>query len=91
MARREVSQARPGSAIADFCWRHERRFPRGRPDEVIGRVCATIAMSDHIGLLLTKRTARMAEYFAKQSPAHCAAMAIETLVWDLAPNARNRI
>ena len=31
-------------------------------------MCATIALSDHIGLLLTKRTARMARYFAAQSP-----------------------
>jgi hypothetical protein len=34
-------------------------FHEERPDEIIGRVCATIAMSDHIGLLLTKRTPRM--------------------------------
>jgi protein gp37 len=39
-----------------------------RPTAVIDRVCATIALSDHIGLLLTKRTRRMAEYFAAQSP-----------------------
>jgi protein gp37 len=39
-----------------------------RPTEVIDRVCATIALSDHIGLLLTKRTLRMAKYFAAQSP-----------------------
>jgi protein gp37 len=37
-------------------------FHEGRPDEIIDRVCATLAVSDHIGLLLTKRTARMAEY-----------------------------
>jgi len=43
-------------------------FHERRPDETIGRVCATIALSDHIGLLLTKRTARMASYFAAQSP-----------------------
>ena len=36
--------------------------------KIIGRVCSTIALSDHIGLLLTKRTARMARYFAAQSP-----------------------
>ena len=42
-------------------------FHEDRPDEVIDRVCATIAVSDHIGLLLTKRTARMADYFIKQS------------------------
>src|SRR5215472_14760940 len=39
-----------------------------RPEEIIARVCATIAASEHIGLLLTKRTRRMAEYFAAQSP-----------------------
>jgi protein gp37 len=42
-------------------------FYEKQPNEVIGRVCATIAMSDHIGLLLTKRTARMRKYFAAQS------------------------
>jgi protein gp37 len=39
-----------------------------RPDAIISRVCATIAMSDHIGLLLTKRTARMASYFSTLDP-----------------------
>jgi protein gp37 len=39
-----------------------------RPGEVIDRVCATIASSDHIGLLLTKRTGRMADYCTKKSP-----------------------
>src|SRR5262249_49171195 len=39
-----------------------------RPNEIIDRVCATIVLSDHIGLLLTKRTRRMAAYFAAQSP-----------------------
>jgi protein gp37 len=43
-------------------------FHQERPDEIIGRVCATVAVSDHIGLLLTKRTARMPDYFTKQSP-----------------------
>ena len=43
-------------------------FHDGRPNEIIGRVCATIALSAHIGLLLTKRTRRMSEYFAAQSP-----------------------
>jgi protein gp37 len=42
-------------------------FHEKRPNEIIGRVCATIAASEHIGLLLTKRTQRMAEYFAAQS------------------------
>jgi protein gp37 len=39
-----------------------------RPDAIINRVCATIAMSDHIGELLTKRTARMAEFFGALDP-----------------------
>jgi protein gp37 len=43
-------------------------FHEGRPDEILDRVCATIAMSDQIGLLLTKRTGRMLEYFAGQKP-----------------------
>jgi protein gp37 len=43
-------------------------FHEDRPSEIIGRVCATIALTDHIGLLLTKRTARMAEYFAMRHP-----------------------
>jgi protein gp37 len=43
-------------------------FIEGRSNEIISRVCATIALSDHIGLLLTKRTGRMADYFTKQSP-----------------------
>lgn len=34
----------------------------------ISLVCETIALSDHIGLLLTKRTGRMAEFLLKQSP-----------------------
>jgi protein gp37 len=43
-------------------------FLEGRSNEIIGRVCATIALSNHLGLLLTKRTRRMAEYFTAQSP-----------------------
>jgi protein gp37 len=39
-----------------------------RPDKIITRVCATIAMSDHIGLLLTKRTERIADYFTALDP-----------------------
>ena len=39
-----------------------------RPTEIIDRVCATLALADHIGLLLTKRTRRMAEYFAALDP-----------------------
>jgi protein gp37 len=40
----------------------------GRPDAVIDRVCATLAQADHIGLLLTKRTSRMASYFTGLNP-----------------------
>jgi protein gp37 len=43
-------------------------FIEGRSNEIISQVCATIALSDHIGLLLTKRTARMAEYFTTLAP-----------------------
>jgi protein gp37 len=35
-------------------------FHKDRQSEIICRVCATIAQSAHIGLLLTKRTERMA-------------------------------
>jgi protein gp37 len=43
-------------------------FYERRPTQIINRVCATIAQSEHIGLLVTKRTARMAEYFAALDP-----------------------
>jgi protein gp37 len=43
-------------------------FYEDRPKEIIDRVCATIALSDHIGLLVTKRTQRMTEYFAALDP-----------------------
>ena len=39
-------------------------FHEHRPAEVIGRVIATIVASDHIGLLVTKRTCQMARYFS---------------------------
>ena len=39
-----------------------------RPKEVISRALATVVISDHIGLVLTKRTGRMAEYFAALDP-----------------------
>jgi protein gp37 len=41
---------------------------RYRPKEIIERVCAMVAQSEHIGLLVTKRTQRMAEYFAALDP-----------------------
>src|SRR5260370_42320822 len=39
-----------------------------RPKEIICRALAAVVISAHIGLVLTKRTARMAEFFAAQSP-----------------------
>jgi protein gp37 len=58
----------PGAPSLIFVGDMSDLFHEGRPNEIIDRVCATIALSDHIGLLLTKRTARMAAYFAAQSP-----------------------
>jgi protein gp37 len=43
-------------------------FYEDQPDKIISRVCATIAQSRHIGLLLTKRTRRMADYFTALDP-----------------------
>src|SRR5262249_5270810 len=43
-------------------------FYEAQPEKIISRVCATIAQSRHIGLLLTKRTPRMAEYFTALDP-----------------------
>jgi protein gp37 len=43
-------------------------FIADRSNKIITRVCATIALSNHIGLLVTKRTQRMAEYFATLDP-----------------------
>jgi protein gp37 len=39
-----------------------------RPDPIITRVCATLAASNHIGQLLTKRPERMAEFFTALDP-----------------------
>jgi len=41
-------------------------FIEGRPTAVIDRVVTTIAASDHIGQLVTKRTHLMAQYFAAE-------------------------
>jgi protein gp37 len=38
-----------------------------RPKEIIDRALSTVVISEHIGLVLTKRTARMAAYFKSQS------------------------
>jgi len=39
-------------------------FYEVRQTQIIDRVCGTIAQSEHIGLLLTKRTRRAADYFS---------------------------
>jgi protein gp37 len=39
-----------------------------RPKEIISRALGTVVISCHIGLVLTKRTGRMAEYFTALSP-----------------------
>jgi protein gp37 len=41
-------------------------FHEDRPTAVIDRTLATVASSDHIGLVLTKRTDRMAAYFERR-------------------------
>jgi 2-polyprenyl-6-methoxyphenol hydroxylase-like FAD-dependent oxidoreductase len=52
-----------------FCGDMSDVFHEDRPEEIIDRVIGTLALADrHIFLLLTKRTARMAAYFSKQSP-----------------------
>jgi protein gp37 len=43
-------------------------FMEGRDITDITRICATLAASNHIGLLLMKRTALMAEYFSTLDP-----------------------
>jgi protein gp37 len=43
-------------------------FVAGRPTKDIDRVCATIAQSDHIGLLVSKYTPEMAAYFSSLDP-----------------------
>jgi protein gp37 len=58
----------PGKPSLIFVGDMSDLFHEGRADAIIDRICATIAVSDHIGLLLTKRTRRMAEYFTAQSP-----------------------
>jgi len=43
-------------------------FIQGRRSEIIDRICGTVALSPHIGMLLTRRTKRMADYFATLDP-----------------------
>jgi protein gp37 len=42
-------------------------FVEGRPIKDINRTVETVALSDHIGLLVTKYTQQLVAYFAKQS------------------------
>jgi protein gp37 len=58
----------PGQPSLIFVGDMSDLFHEGRPDEVIDRAVATVAASDHVGLLLTKRARRMRTYFAAQSP-----------------------
>jgi protein gp37 len=39
-----------------------------RPKSVIDRVCAMVALSDHIGLIVTRRSRRAAQYFSTLDP-----------------------
>jgi protein gp37 len=57
----------PGKPSLIFVQDMGELFYEKHADADIARICETIALSDHIGLLLTKRTARMATYFSKQS------------------------
>jgi protein gp37 len=64
----ECPKLGPGAPSLIFCGDMSDVFHEDRPTDIIDRVVATAALSGHITLLLTKRTARMAEYFAEQSP-----------------------
>ena len=66
LARRAASSTWPGAPSLIFVGDMTDLFHEARSTEIIGRVCATVAVSAHIGLLLTKRTHRMAEYFANR-------------------------
>jgi protein gp37 len=43
-------------------------FVEGRSVMIINRICATLAASKHIGLLVTKRTPQMANFFTALDP-----------------------
>jgi protein gp37 len=58
----------PGKPSLVFVGDMSDLFYGDRPKKIIDLVCATIALSDHIGLLLTKRTMPMREYFAATPP-----------------------
>ena len=57
----------PGQPSLIFVGDMSDLFHEQRPERDIDRTVGTIALSEHIGLLLTKRSARMAGYFATQS------------------------
>jgi protein gp37 len=54
----------PGKPNLIFVVMESDLFVEGRAKEDIDSVCVTIAVSDHIGLLCTKYTRQMADYFA---------------------------
>ena len=58
----------PGQPNLIFCVMDGELFVTGRLKEDIDRVCLTIAVSRHIGLLCTKYTREMANYFAGLDP-----------------------
>jgi protein gp37 len=53
----------PGQPLLIFVGDMADLFYEPRPQQIINRVCGTIVQSEHIGLLLTKRTGRMREHF----------------------------
>src|SRR5262249_6006048 len=58
----------PGRPSTIFVCGMSDLFYEAQPDKIISKVFATIAQSDHVGLLLTKRTARMVDYFLALDP-----------------------
>ena len=53
----------PGQPLLIFVVDMGDIFYEDRPTPIINRVCATIAQSEHIGLIVTRCTRRAAEYF----------------------------
>jgi protein gp37 len=58
----------PGAPSLIFVGDMSDVFHEHRSAAVIDRVAATVAASEHVGLLLTKRARRMRAYFTSQSP-----------------------
>ena len=58
----------PGKPSLIFVCDMSDLFAEGRPVAIINRVVGTIAMSKHIGLILTKRAAAMREFFTAPPP-----------------------